>query len=39
MSGRNLGNPEAPAWKKLLYASVFVCLVMAGFLLVFSFRS
>lgn len=39
MSDRNLGNPEMPVWKKLLYASLFVCLVMAGFLLVFSIRN
>ena len=39
MSDRNLGNSDLPVWKKLLYASMFVCLVMVGFLLVFSLRN
>ena len=39
MSDRNLGTPDIPTWKKLLYASLFVCLTMAGFLLAFTLRS
>ena len=32
-------NERHPKWKKFLYAAAFICLMLAGFLMVFSMRS
>ena len=39
MSDRLLEYEKHPTWKKFLYAAAFVCLMLAGFLLVFSMRN
>ena len=39
MNDRLLENEKHPKWKKFLYATAFICLMMAGFLMVFSMRS
>ena len=39
MSDRLLEYEKHPKWKKFLYGATFVCLMLAGFLMVFSMRS
>ena len=39
MSDRLLEYEKHPKWKKFLYGATFVCLMLAGFLMVFSMRN
>ena len=39
MDARSLGTVKHPKWKTFLYYAAFVCLMLAGFLMVFSLRS
>lgn len=39
MSDRLVSDERHPMWKKILYAAAFICLMLAGFLMVFSLRN
>ena len=39
MSDHLLESEKHPTWKKFLYAAAFICLMLAGFLMVFSMRN
>ena len=39
MNDRDLENPKHPRWKTFLYYAAFICLMLAGFLMVLSMRS
>jgi len=39
MSDRLVEYERHPTWKKILYAAAFICLMLAGFLMVFSVRN
>ena len=39
MSDHSLENERHPKWKKFLYAVAFICLMLAGFLMVLSLRN
>ena len=39
MHGNEFENAKHPKWKMFLYYAAFICLMLAGFLAVFSLRS